>query len=796
MTSDGRSKTASWHSQPGWRQLRDRRFGRPQFERALRYPSQRRLVLRFGVGLLLGLAALVGVGYVIGHGPSGSSGGLLHALTAAAGRPAVSAFLAVPPALLCAWCLRRLWLQYLGWLPGTIHVPEFSYAAETTGAMPAQLTTQFRNCLATLRLQTASPAPGAEPPSDFLDVLSNFSLSDGSSVAQIVSLLRVAFPPRAIEVRGTLLERKHASECFGVSLQVARLPDQGSLLEDVWDISWERAIRRAADGAIAAILPRTRLCKGPWEPWRGYVMPPELFGACEHASRLDSERRYYAALESCYRALALDPFNRGVRLQLGKLQEQLGLFLDALSIYQSVLVTGLPAGGPLPRRLYSRRARTERARQSHIAHYRKIVLISGHSIVDQWKQVRRLPRSNSHRRDMEKLLLEVCATPPDLKRCTGRELRRALCITAYDEATELRHVLRWWRIKHPFRKPHLLPRTVAMTRASIAECSKVIERSREHDRAPAIDERLRHMDERVRRCARFTGLRSWQGHYNAACLYAIPLSDERDQYDKSARQRFAERSVEQLQLATSFADSAFVASRRDWLISEDPDLGGLRKEPEFTRLVSMYFPTHATTHLRPAEPAELSTRHTYELLRSIAACWGATWKLRASAVDDAMARHALPDWWHDDSLAWSMIADVSACPADWRAHLALVSARRSWGLRYSVEFSEPQFHRFATDTTEGERIAARLAALRPVLLMHQDIGPTSGDPAHDIPAWLLDREDGLPDDYVAEKCEGRAALWAALHTFLGIDHEENEARLATLTEALRDMREGDRSIAR
>jgi hypothetical protein len=304
---------------------------------------------------MLGIALLVGLIYILGHGPFGHTGSFPYALTKAAQLTGMSIALALPLVLFAAWCARRLWLELLAWSPGTIQVPEFQTTEQLEGVTAAQLTTRFRNTLSTLRLQTDAPSPGASPPSDFLDVLSKDSAlqsaASGISVAQVASLLRAAFPPTAVEVRGTLVRRNDPSgRCYGVSLQVVRLPKGGSRLSDVWDTNWERAVRRAADSATAAILPRTRRCKGPWITWRGYVMDPVVFGAYEDAARLESERRYHAALRCCYTALKGDPLNRAIRLQLGKLQEQLGLYLEALGTYQSILMAAAPAGGRVPHR--------------------------------------------------------------------------------------------------------------------------------------------------------------------------------------------------------------------------------------------------------------------------------------------------------------------------------------------------------------------------------------------------------------------------------------------------------------
>jgi len=776
----------------------NRGVGLAQFERALRYPSQTLIVTRFSVGLLIALVLLGGLGYVIGHGPSGASGSVLHALTDAAGRTGVSVALALPCMILAGWCLRRLWLQYLAWLPGTIQVPLFECACELAGGVTAeQLTTQFRNTLSTLRLQTDAPSPGAQPPSDFLDVLSKDSALQGSaaspSIAQVAAFVRAVFPPTALEVRGTLVSREDPSgRCCGVSLRVTRLPDQGSLLEDVWAKDWPDAMRRAADSAIAAILSRTRLCKGPWVTWRGYVMNPVVLGAYEDAARFDVDRRYYAALRCCYGALEHDPLNRAIRLQLGKLQEQLGLYLEALGTYRSILLAGRPAGRRLPFGLYRPRARRERRRQADIARYRQIVLLSGNSVAEQWYEVRRRAGEDPYRQEMRGLLQELCAQPLDLDTCSEDELSRALCERARKEAGTLRWSLRGWRLIHFERNQHLLARTVAVTEARIRERLASLDPGRTPPSASTIDTRIEEIDGRLRRCARWTGLRSYQSNYNAACLYALPLKDEyreRTDEDRRARRLLAQRAVQQLQLAAAFADSAFLASRRNWLISEDPDLQGLRDEPEFATFVSTYFPMPATAEHRWIATTDLAALYTYELLRSMAPIPAAGWDRRAKTPATERDGRTLAHWWRSESTLWQAVSSVAANPADWRSHLSLLDTLGAW----SSEFLAPRSHRLAPEQREGERIKRRLPSLGDLLLRQSAaiLPPPAGtiDPK---PVWLTEHAHSISDHDFDKVCQSRAKAWSQMDAYLGAAEANADQRLNDFTRAIADL-ESDES---
>jgi hypothetical protein len=769
-----------------------RGFGLAQFDRALRYPSQGLLVARFCGGLLLALCLLTGLGYVIGHGPSGGKGSLLKALTKAMGATGVSVALAIPLLILAGWCIRRLWLQYQAWSPGTIQVPEFTCVTQPVGVTPAQLTTQFRNTLSTLRLQTDSPSPGSQPPSDFLDVLSKDSALQGAvsetSIAQVAAFLRAAFPPTAVEVRGTLVTRQHPSgRCCGVSLQVIRLPNQGSLLKDVWDTHWEGAVRRAANSAIAAILPRTRRCKGPWVTWRGYVMRPSVLGAYEDAARLDSERRYYEALRCCYRALEGDPLNRAVRLQLGKLQEQLGLYLEALGTYQSILVAGRPAGHGLPRRLYKPRARRELRRQADIARYRQIVLLGGSSIVEQWHRVR---DDGPARLEIDRLLKEFCEPSLDLATCDDNQLGRSLCKRAQQDATTLSQGLRKWRLTHLERNPHLLARTVAVTGACIAERLTALERSSQRLPAPAIRERLDAMDEQLRRCGRWTGLRSFQSHYNAACLYALPLKDEYRSgtgADLEARRLLADRAVRQLRIAATYADSAFLGSRRGWLLGEDPDLDGLRELAEFTTFVSTYFPAPRIAQRRWVAAQDLGVVYTHKVLRAMAPVLATAWKERRATPAAHRTGSLLSDWWRDETALWEPVSSVAANSAAWHSHLSLLSALDT----SSGAFVAPRFDRVAPGKAESERVKARMVQLSELLGSKAQTLLPPVDAVDQKLFWLAEHPNDVTDAVFGTACDRRAEAWARVNALLGGTDAEGTRLCESLSRAIDEVADAE-----
>jgi hypothetical protein len=97
---------------------------------------------------------------------------------------------------------------------------------------------------------------------------------------------------------------------------------------------------------------------------------------------------------------------------------------------------------------------------------------------------------------------------------------------------------------------------------------------------------------------------NWQELYNAACAYALPLIPEPEpgrEGDEERRTELAKEAVRHLEQAMGRADSAYLAGRRNWLISEDPDLDGLRSYVSFKHFEAMYFPSPRATPQRPRD---------------------------------------------------------------------------------------------------------------------------------------------------------------------------------------------------
>lgn len=92
-------------------------------------------------------------------------------------------------------------------------------------------------------------------------------------------------------------------------------------------------------------------------------------------------------------------------------------------------------------------------------------------------------------------------------------------------------------------------------------------------------------------------VRQWHEGYNAACACSIPLC-----YGCRPEADLPGLAIMWLERASACADSAFVAGQREW-VQQDPDLEGLRREPDFEVWWRVYFPGQALPAPAPAHAA-------------------------------------------------------------------------------------------------------------------------------------------------------------------------------------------------
>jgi hypothetical protein len=779
-----------------WRELERVRNVR-DYSRAPRHHRSWPTASVWGVVLAAMAVALVALGYYAAK-QTPEDNEFWDSLRRTLVKPSVALPAAFVILTLAAYACRRLRLEWLAWRPGRIQVQELDVSGASSPMSSTQLTNAFRGRLAGMRLAPSTAAPSAPTESDFLDVLGSGGVNASNILGTLLSLLRAAVPSFTYEIHGAVVERPGPPRTYRVSLQVARLPNQGSVEVKIDDADLDQAIRRAADHATAAILPRTRLCKGPWIAWRRYVMPGDLFNAYESACQHEEERRYDLAYDKYYRALEEDPLNMMLRLQLGQLQEKLELSLDALATYTAMEFVASPHDIGTPAGLYPRRAERARRRALVLARYRRAVLLAEGSFIKDWSDSAGEDKFSALRRralrdqlrpwltsqlvalkeqaPLARLLEEAEAKPLDA--ADWRTLQRGLSKCATSEIKSLRKTLPLVGLF--FRRPPVTRRALVLTQRCIKERRKVTSPTDPPSSAKALTESVTKIERPYPRL-RPQRLRRWSEHYNAACLFAIALLDKR--HGEEEKERLARCSINRLERAAASADSSFVARQRAWMTSEDPDLDALREQSSFKAFEAQYFPADSPNARRPREEKSLlEMRCTRDLLIATARGWEDVWRARA-AVARAQDEGPGPgeQWWASEHEAWRHVYSV-AQRRDWRARLELVEAARRWRAAYGIDRIEPVFARYEVETLQvddDEKVDMAAATEIATTRMRLDIvagavtvpGGTQGTfRGFTWGVRLLQGSDAEPSTLTAKAraklCSHQANVWRGVHRWL------------------------------
>ncbi|MGA8364030.1 MAG: hypothetical protein WB709_05875 [Solirubrobacteraceae bacterium] len=820
-----------WRARRLWSQLPPRsRF----YARTTQYRNERAAIFLRATLLLGSVALLVGYGVLVGYELQKSAkdsnplgvGEFLGSLAFTLTRPAVALPLAAALLVLTAWLFRRMRLAWLVWWGGAVLVADFHDGSHLATLSAAQLTAQFRERMAVLRLQAATPSPGAAPEGTFVDVLGGGGDPSSNAVlGLLLRLLRAAVPAYALEVQGIVRERPEEPK-YGVTVQVAQTPSQSTPVIEVWERSWEGAICHAADEATAAILPRTRLCRGTWAAWRGYFMPKGLLSAYENAARMEQERRFDEAQDQYWEALRLDPTNLPVRLRLGQLQEKAGLLVAALTNYQRILAFAYPGGQNLPRGMYRRGARPEWDRTLSVAKYRAIILLSDESLAQQWNMPLKLREDHPRRRDA---FLRLGVRPRggggdpvnawrddrgDLLNPLARAKRRDPSADAVSDATQRlleipsRCKSEALRAKQLQVIPHAdraarelllsLPRWESarwrelLTRRTVALSRMSIKRRLEPSGgAPVLGVRgVNELNRAITRAAWRPGLLSgrcptwlrrwqWHEHYNAACVYAGYLQRGEGEEGKS-QQMLVQHAIRRLERAITVRDSEFVITWRDWVVSEDRALARLREKPAFRAFEAMYFPSRIQarairSHPRPRDHDRFAEiRCTRDLLARLARSRQQVWQERASG--GAKDAHALKAWCEQEREIWKRVGEVVEDRYDWRRRRNLLTYANELlpdGSGICVSFARYE-ERLPVDEADMEWLRAeeRLDELAGLFRKSRLPGKARRFDQWDAAMCRYDGYRAPSPRRRAQLCDGNAAIWGRLSQWLHAGEED------------------------
>jgi hypothetical protein len=675
-------------------------------------------------------------------------------------------------------------------------------AAEPDAVPLVRLSLQLRERLSELRLEAPDPVPGASASTDFVELLGTTKVDIKQPLAAFGRLLRLVLPTHAYEVKATLL-RRDAEPTYGVAIELRRLARPATMFSTYWAASWEDAIDRAASGIGARVVALSDHSHGGrWFAWHGEALDEELFDADQRSRRLLAEHRHEEALAALYEALRRDPGNDHIRFDLGQVQEELALSLDALRTY-------LWVEDNVCERLATadRRERKALERLLLLARYRSAVLLGfGERLAPQWlppaagtKPTRRAAERESVRSVLWRSLLRRFAT------LELSDVDRAALGAGPDTATWLLEFL-------PGGPPRLdADALLAEAEQAVGETpalTKAQRRKRIHREARGREAVVRNKHrarmrllfqlfamEAVEKLLReYEGVdvegldgglsdvalgslpawawvraewarqllkvelggqapdanawppspsdikRRWQvpgdanaalanstrfiDHYNAACTFAAGLLREEhieERPDTQKVRELARAAAEELHLAVGAADGAELRERWDWILREDPDLAGLRGEPEFTHFEMKRFPSRDLTRARPTMIVDIvAARHSANLLRATAVVLEDTWHARSELSGPTGAHDALA-WWDHEMAIWKLAHDVSIHHHQWQTRLQLIECMRGFCTAYERgDFAVPQ-RNYSDDPIEADTQSIDTAARRELNMSNERI---------------------------------------------------------------------------
>ena len=157
----------------------------------------------------------------------------------------------------------------------------------------------------------------------------------------------------------------------------------------------------------------------------------------------------------------------------------------------------------------------------------------------------------------------------------------------------------------------------------------------------------------------------------------------------------AGRAVDQLKRATARANSDYIASRRDWVLSEDPDLKGLRGRHKFEEFQFLYLPSDRPVRCRPRNVQQLeSSRYVRDLLAATAERWSQAWRAHGKQVAAAPDTAVVREWFDDERRAWDGVREVALNFRHPRTRFELIDALRAGAARHGFARPAVRFPRY------------------------------------------------------------------------------------------------------
>ncbi len=240
-------------------------------------------------------------------------------------------------AMVLALLVWRRWrLARLAYRPGPVEVTHIVSA--TKDSVPVdEIEARFREALTSVQLATPSIVPGQSAPVDFMSEVRTAAVTARTPLGILAAAIASITVTHAYRV-SCVVRTDGRGGRKGLTVHVSHRLTGGGGVDTVWGDTWEAVVDEAASHVAAHILPRTQLARRPpWTSWRGVQLEPALFFHFQEARRLATAGSLEEALGHFEQALQLDPHNPYIRFERAAVQEELGLYVDALAGYIDIV---------------------------------------------------------------------------------------------------------------------------------------------------------------------------------------------------------------------------------------------------------------------------------------------------------------------------------------------------------------------------------------------------------------------------------------------------------------------------
>lgn len=735
---------------------------------------------------------------------------------AAALVPALTPFVLAPEYLPLAFlgAIAAVWLLYHAqlWLLAREFGPVLVTTPEGAGDHDAtlQVGALLRSALTGVALYApATSVPAGSPTLELLTVLEK----GGPENRLVAILLRAGqqlSPTHAFRVQGALL-RREGNASYGLSVQLERVGTRWTASETFWAASWEATVSAAASAIAAWILPRSRRCAHPpWSGWQRLEFPPELLAAYQEAEQAADARRYDCALAAYHRALHDDPLNLDLRIEVGQLQEKLALYLDALSTYSGVCRLAnmkLPSYWRHPFRWRS--VRRTRKRSVFIAQYRRVLIFGfGEKLAKQWCKE---PQSQvtQTKRDLERDALRIELTPVLKALDFFPNSQRELDMREFFQQIASKEVA---RLARSYSELELHRLETGLTKTSLRLCESwanlrlrwarslaqpgAADRSDWPPQFTDVEQALDPLKRAWGNPLKWLGHSrlTWLDHYNAGCTWALGLLGTRPEDAELAK-----RAIYEFERFASLADRALVFRLRPWIVSEDPDLEGLRRTAPFKAFEARHFPAPEPT---PERTADVHIRElvffTTTLVRRTARLLEDIWHSHGLEAEAGADIHLILRWWREEQDAWRYARVLAENHNHWPSRVEIVDAINDWCDRYHLARPELPHPRWTEEVHNGlvQKVDVREIDIRVTDSRFEELGQLIDQKIEDQNRrWetylkRVDREGRpIPRQNLLRLCRQRAALWDTLaESFSYKELVRKEPMLAPFTQQLRALK--------